>query len=467
MSMTANLAVGGSSARRPNVNMPIKAAASIWPVLPIVVLVYSFLLLAPEVRFTVAGITLPPYRLVLIPLFLQVFVSLVMGRLRLNWADLLVIAASGSTLVSFMSHYGNSEGVVRAFGTIIDSAGAYFVARSSIRKPNDLRIALIMLAPGLLLAGLEMAFESFSKRLIIRPLFQKYFGSSYIYLDGQEVGALQLRQDFRMGGLLRAYGTFSHPILGGLVLSSSLLMFFYSSIRGIPKKIGIFASFLGFFALSSATIISLALSAAVIGLNELVKRVRNVTWWLVTGALIFVGAFIEIGSKGGLVNVLIRQTLDPQTGYFRKLIWEYGLISIGKHPWLGIGYEEYERPPAMHSSSVDAHFLALGIRDGVFVPLAILAAFIITQVALGRAIGRISGPDRKLLLGVNGSLFGLLVASMTVTFFSEGMIWFMALIGIGSSLGQLVPDARPVSALKPSQLHRPTSAALQNAEGVR
>lgn len=441
MSVTANPVAMGARQSHTAAQRPRKAPSSVWSVLPFVLLVYSFLLLAPEVRFSVGGITLPPYRLILIPLFLRVFFALVTGRLKVGIADILVLAASGATLVSFIHHYGNGPGSVRAFGTIIDSAGAYFVARSSIRKPNDLRIALIMIAPGMLLAGLEMAMESFTKRLIIRPFFERYFGSSYIYLDGQEVGALELRRDYRMGGLLRAYGTFSHPILGGLILSSSLLIYFCSSLKGVPKVIGVIAGFLGFFALSSATIISIALSAVIFATDEAIKRVRNVSWWLVSVALVFVGVFIEIGSKGGLVNILIRQTLDPQTGYFRKLIWEYGLISIGKHPWFGIGYEEYERPPSMHSSSVDAHFLALGIRDGVFVPLAILAAFIITQLMLGRAVSRSSGLDRKLLFGLNGALFGLLVASMTVTFFSEGMIWFMSMIGMGASLGQFVPEA--------------------------
>lgn len=422
--------------------------ALIGSVLPLAVLVYSFLLLAPEARFTVMGITLPPYRLVLIPLFLRVMLSYVSGRIRPGAADLLVLIASISTLISFMHHYGAANGAVRGFGTIIDSAGAFYVARSCIRTPNDLRIFLIMIAPGMLFSGALMALESASHRLIVRPFFERYFGSVAFYTAGQEVGSVNLRYDYRIFGLLRAYGVFSHPILGGIILSSSLLLFYYSSIRGIPKFLGLVAAGCGFFALSSATIISLGISFVVIFSNIIVQKIRSLSWWLVTLALFLMGFFVEVASKGGLINVLIRQTLDPQTGYFRKLIWEYGLISVQKNPLFGIGYEEYERPPSMQSSSVDAHFLALGIRDGVVPPIAILAAMIFIQLALGRAIGRISGVDRKLLFGVNGAMVGLFIASMTVTFFSEGLIWFMAMLGIGASLGQLAPRGvqGPVSA---------------------
>lgn len=429
--------------------------AMVAPVLPLVLLIYSFLLLPPEARTNLFGVNLPSYRMILIPLFIQVVVSYLTGRIRPVMADFLVGAASLWTLMSFMHHYGFQNGAIRGFGTLIDSAGAYFVARACVRTPRDLRLFLLLIAPGLLLAGAEMAFESISKRLYIRPFFQTYLGSAATYVAGQEAGSIELRRDFRIGGLLRAYGNFSHPIIGGLILSSSLLMFYYSRIKGIPRLAGLAGGFFGFFALSSATIISILIAAAVIALNVVVERVRSLTWWLVVLTLSMLGLLVQMASKGGLVNVLIRQTLDPQTGYFRKLIWEYGLISVRRNPVYGIGYAEYERPTNLiPSSSVDAHFLALGIRDGVVPPVAILIAMVLILISLGRTIGRINGVDRKLLFGLNGALFGLLIGSMTVTFFSEGLIWFMAMLGIGAALGKFNPQGvnAPSASLPPTSL---------------
>lgn len=406
-------------------------------VLPLVVLIYSFLLLPPETRVTIADLSLPLYRLILIPLFMRVMFLFVTGRVRFQVADVFVLLASASTLTSFMHHYGASEGAIRGFGILVDSAGAYFAARICIRTPNDLRVFLVLIVPGLLFAGMMMALESVTHNFIMRPFFARYLGATYVYGAGEETGARVFRYEYRMGGLLRAYGPFSHPILGGLILSSSLLLYWTSGIRAIFGKIGNAVGLLGFFALSSATIISIMLSVVIFALNAMVQRIRTLNWWAVVLGFILVGLVLEVGSASGLVNVLIRQTLDPQTGYYRKLIWEYGVISVSHNQLYGIGYAEYERPLGLlPSASVDAHFLALGIRDGVIVPLAVLAALILTQIRLGRAVGRVTGPDRKLLLGVNGVLVTLLVASMTVTFFGEGLIWFMAFLGIGASLAQ-------------------------------
>lgn len=420
----------------------------IWPLL---LLLTSFFLLSPEVRITVIGINLPAYRLLALALSWHWISALSRHEFRLMSVDWLIILVNIWILISFSYHYGIGTGVVRGMGVVVDTASAYFLARSCIRTPADLRLLFLLLIPPLLLAGLEMLTESVIKDFVVRPAYGKIFGRVSAYAAGNggaAEGVLDLRKEYRLGGLMRAMGPFSHPILGGLTLTSTLLIFLTSGIRSWPKYVGCFAAFLGFFALSSATILSLVVSLALFFGDKLIAYLRSVSWWMISIFLIIVGLTVEFASKGGLVNILIRQTLDPQTGYYRKMIWDWGLRSVGKHPWFGIGYAEYERPLGLlPSGSVDAHFLASGMVFGVVVPLANLLAVIIAQLKLGAVIGRGRGADRNLLFGLNAAMFGMMFTSMTVTYFGEARLWFMAFIGMVASMSQLKLARLPIENL--------------------
>jgi len=434
------LASGASAAAMPRRR---ESSGQVAKMLPILLLAYSVLLLPPEVRISFFGVNLPMYRIIIIGFALPWLVIFERRRFKLGVADGLILAACGWMIVSFTHHYGFGVGFVRAMGVVIDTGGGYFVARFCIRSPNDLRKFLLLIIPALTISGFFMAAESFTKNFIVRPAFASIFGQVAAYSAGAADGVLEIRKEFRLG-LMRAFASFSHPILGGVILTSTIILYLTSSIRSWPKYVAIFAGLFGFFSLSSATIISIMLSFTVFFSDKLLSYVKTASWRSVAAFVFIVGMILQVSSQKGIITVLIRQTIDPQTGYYRLAIWEWGMRSIQHNLVYGIGYADYERPMSLlPSASVDAHFLALGIRDGAFVPLALLAALVITFVVLGGVVGRAKGPDRKMLFGMNAALFGLFVASMTVTFFGEGAIWFMALVGMGASLAQFRPGTPP------------------------
>lgn len=431
---------------RPNGKVGVRELVR--PIWPLLLLFTSFFVLSPEVRVTILGVNLPAPRLIALALSWHWVSALNRGQFRLMAADWLVIAACLWMLISFSYHYGAGDGIVRGMGVVIDSAGAYFLARSCIRTPTDLRLLFLLLLPALLLAGLEMLAESVLKDFFVRTAYGQVFGRVLAYSGGAAEGVLDLRKEFRLGGLMRALGPFSHPILGGVMLTSTLLIFLTSGIRGVPKYLGCSAAFLGFFALSSATIIALTMSLMLFFGDRILKRFRRISWWVVTFFVVVLGMGIELASNSGIVNLLLRQTLDPQTGYYRKLIWEWGMRSIGNQPWFGIGYADYVRPKnLLPNGSVDAHFLSIGMVFGLIVPLAILLAAIFVQLKLGVVVGRLKGADRSLLFGLNASLFILLFASMTVTYFGESRLWFMAFIGMAASMSQLKLVRQPIDSI--------------------
>lgn len=419
---------------------------------PLLLLAYSMFFLSPEVRVTVAGVNLPAYRLVILAFAIPWLMISERRRVRFGLADLLIVLASVWTLVSFIDHYGYGSGFVRAMGVVIDTAGGYFVARLCIRDTSDLRLFFLLIIPGLAFAGAFMAFESLHKGHVLRPMYASIFGQLPRYSEGAVNGFNEIRLEYRYG-FLRAISVFSHPILGGVLLSSTLIVFLNSGIKHWPLYLALISGLCGIFSLSSAAGIAIILSIILKVTDKFIRLVRGLTWNVIVTFTMLVGLGLEVVSNKGLLDLLIRQTLVPQTGYYRKAIWEWGLKSVEKHPVYGIGYAEYERPLGLlPSPSVDAHFLALAIRDGAFVSLAIAFSMAITIVLLGRVVGKGKGPERDMLFGLNCALVILFVASMTVTFFGESLIWFMAMIGAGASLAQCVfmparkpPESVPLS----------------------
>lgn len=426
------------------------------PLLPLLILLYSFFIFPPEVKLTVLSANIPLYRLIAIIFSWKWIASYSRKDLHFTVVDGLISFSSLWMIVAFLHHYGAGTGFIRGMGIAIDTAGSYFLARSCIRTPAQLRLLFLLLVPGLALAGLEMLLESFRKDFIVRPAFARIFGQVSGYSAGADSGAVELRREFRIGGLMRAMGPFSHPILGGITLTSTLLIYMSSGIRSWPRIVGCGAAVLGFFALSSATILAIMLAVFLFASDIMLRRLQSVTWWIVLALVILLIFFLEFSSQGGVVNLLVRQTLDPQTGYYRKLIWEYGLKSVGNNMLYGIGYAEYERPLSLlPSGSVDAHFLATGIAFGVLVSFTLLLGAIIAVFRLGAVMGGGKGADRNLLFGLNGALLILLASSMTVTYFGEARIWFMAIIGMAVSMGQLVLHKAPAASDMPlsSQLN--------------
>ncbi len=403
-------------------------------IFPLALLIYSVILLPPEAQFQFSGVNLPIYRIVilaLIPLMIGRFAS---GRAKVGVADWLMLAISAWMIFSFVHVYGIESGIVRGFGVVVDTAGAFLVARVSIDSTTALRRLLIVIAPGMLLAGLEILIESVTHRAIVRPAFAAVFGYVANYEGGQVVGAFDFSgpQEIRLG-LLRAWGPFPHPILGGIILTSMLPLWLMGGIRSWPRLAGLISALLGLFTISSAAFLALAMGLAFCSFDRFKRHIPSVRWPLIATVMMLALLAVQLASKNGVVRVLARLTLDPQTAYYRILIWRYGLRSVAEHPVYGIGFKTYERPSGM-TSSIDAHFLLLGVRNGVVAPVLLLTVFFVTMIRLGQRSTRVGGSDGNLFVAVNFMLVVLLISGLTVTFFGSANVWLMAIVGICATL---------------------------------
>lgn len=404
---------------------------AILQILPIALLAYSFLLLPPEVRVAVGGLNLYSYRLVLIVLLPIVIFRYIRGETRISVADGLIGLGSAWMLLSFVALFGIGAGLVRGGALVLDFAGAYFVARISIASTTDFRRTLILIAPGAFFAGTMMAAESISHRLLVRPFWRDIFGALPRYIEGEAVGELEYQFEVRLG-LLRAFSSFSHPILGGGLLASLLPLYLFSSLRGWPKFAGILAAAAGFFSVSSAAILSLAVIIALSVVDFAKRWAPQIRWQHLAslGAIMLVAA--QIATTNGIVAVISRFTINPATAYIRQMQWLYGIEAIKSRPIFGFGYDSIPAASWM-TASIDAHFLAMGIRHGPLVPILLLVTIGWIMIKLGIRASR-EPNNRNLMVGMNFMIFTLLIISMTVTYFGEANIWFMMAIGMGASL---------------------------------
>lgn len=405
-------------------------------ILPLVTLIYTCLVFAPEAAVNLGGANLTAYRAAILVLLIPVAKAMLQGRVRLLMPDLLVIAGSVWMIIAFLNLFSPGEGLIRASGIVLDALGAYLVARVSLQNYDDVRRVFILLAPGFFMAGAILAYESISQQLIYRPAFASIFGSGSVYVDGNAAGAITYQINARLG-LMRAYSTFSHPILAGVTLASLLPIYSLSGIRSWPRWLGIAAAFLGFFSVSSVVMLMLAICAGMLLVDRCKPYIRYLNWPSICVAGIGALTLIHVVSESGVQYVLIRYIFDPHNGYVRIIQWEAAWQALNSSPWFGIGFRRVPALPDWLPSSIDAHLLAVALRSGWITSLSFYLAALWVITGLGIAIRRSPPRERNLIVGLNITLFLLLLASLTVTLFGETNVYFMAMIGVGAALFQL------------------------------
>lgn len=407
--------------------------------LPMVLLVYSTLL-PQEVRISVAGQVIYPYRAVTFLLLPWLLSRIATGRMPFRLADLWVFGAVAWMIVSFCAFYGLGDGITRGGALAYDVIAPYLIARTGIRNLQDFRRLLIIVAPGLMAAGFSMMIESVTHRQLIRPIAAAIFGPLPYFEGGQAVSAAKDFNVVRLG-LLRASGPFSHPILAGLFMASFFPIYLNASIKKWPYLFGIIASVFAIFSVSSAAFLSLMLSGIFLGYDYLLKFLRGVGWRFFIFTFSTFLLFVEMASQNGVMPIIIRYTLDPATGWYRQLIWEYGTRSIERHPWFGIGFTDYERLPWM-INSIDNHWLLLGVRHGYITPVFFFIGCLVAVISLAQASARFNKYDGKLARAIVFSLVGIVLLAFTTSLFGGILTWFFVLLGVSLTISTEVSQKR-------------------------
>lgn len=409
-------------------------------VAPVIVLVVG-LIMPPEFRVDVFGQTFYAYRIAWLLFTPWAIIQLLRGRLVWHLTDALVLLGAGWLTISFIFLYGIETGLTSGLGPTLDIAIPYLITRIAITSLQDFRRLLIALCPIFAFFAVLLPIEAYLQERFIRDAFRSVFGA----FGRSEFGltsAFIIATDTRFG-FLRAMGPFSHPILAGLFFSSLLPLYHWSGIRGWPRYVGIISGFASVFTFSSAAMVSIILFMIMAIYDFIQKRVAFLNWFLFINASLFTALTLHLISQKGLINVIIRYTLNPTTGYYRLLIWEFGTKSVEKNPLFGIGYSRFDALDWM-GDSIDAHFLSLAIRYGLPAALPLFVAAVLPIWACARAASLTSGPNSATAVGLAVTFVILAVAAFTVTYYGGMLIWFMVLLAIANVFPSLGPrKARP------------------------
>ena len=193
------------------------------------------------------------------------------------------------------------------------------------------------------------------------------------------VHAQQLSPQFR-GGLLRGQSIFDHPILFGTYCAFAGVILYFAQSSVIKSLFWFVICGIGcFLAQSSAPLLALILGICVI-LYDRVMRQYPGRWKLLLSCIVcfIVGLFI-VSDKP--MSFLIRNfTLDPQTGYYRILIWQFGGDEVLRSPLFGIGFRDWVRASWM-GGSVDTLWLGLAMNYGI--PTAVLFGMVLISATRG------------------------------------------------------------------------------------
>ncbi len=409
---------------------------------PLVLLAYSFCV-PEQVSFFFLGLKFFVFRIILLLLIPSIISAYKNQTIVSKLTDTLVVAALAWLFASQLVTIGIAKAAANGGASIIDLGLTYFVARSRLTSIARARELLVKLGPAFLLAGSMVAFETLSGHYIVQPFVSR--------LTGQPVSAITDMNSGRLG-LLRGTGPFPHPILGGLQLASLLPIFLLSNIPIRARLIGVVGAFTAIFTISSSVLIAIILCLFLVAFEVVRERVPVISWNGFMGALIAGLTGVQLFTPGGVVKIIVNYlTLDKWTAYYRTLIWQYGLENVYRHPWFGLGLEDWSRPYWM-TESIDNYWLYLAITYGVPESLLRVSIAVIAAIVAGRNMNRFNTGDRRIMLGFIIGISMMTLMAFTVTFWGVTQAWYYFLIGCTVSLGESVhnlPDPARRTAAHP------------------
>jgi hypothetical protein len=389
------------------------------PALPVVLFMIGFVV--PWV-VQIGALSLSMSRLVLLVMIVPCLLRWASGKAGpVRLTDFIVLGFCHWSCIAIGVVHGFDRALNNGGMLFIETAGAYFLARSYILTAADFR-AMVLVLFWLFAAQLPLALaEGLTGRNVAMEAFGALLPTYHASNDGVR------------WGIKRVQGVFEHPILFGVCIGGALalthLVLGYgksTSARWLRSSI-IFAT--AFLSMSSGPYSALAAQMFLIGWAHTTGRIAN-NWLilLVIGILIYLG--IELGSNQSFMQFYVSKfSFDASTGWLRLLIWDYGTASVANHLWFGVGYGEWAHPTWM-SDSMDMFWLLNAVRFGLPAGALMLALPIWAIVATCRAKGfdHRTAQYRLAYLIAVGSF---LLVGWTVHFWGAAYACFLFVIGSG------------------------------------
>lgn len=386
---------------------------------PIILLIVAFLC-PTELSLYIAGLRFPPHRVALFILFPIAITRLLMQKgLKIRGFDIFFLLFNIWTVLIFMYHQGAQEGLVYGGSLALEGLGAYLVARAWIRTEADVRAMLHVLAVAIGVAAIIALPETLFGQIFTHDILRQITG--FVHPTGVEE---------RMG-FTRAYGVFDHPIHYGTFCAGMAAMFWYAERKTADRvKRAAMLTAATLLGLSSAPLLCLGLQGGMLVWDKLTRKLpwRGTITFLIV-AVAYVGAAVA-STRGPIAVIATSMTLDSWTGFYRLQIWENGMNNVWMYPMTGLGLAEWERPAWMFSSTIDAFWLVIMIREGIpALLLLIIAIWMLCRAVYKRGLSNKDPTVRGLARGWTMSLIALSAVATTVHLWNVPYSYFFFFLG--------------------------------------
>jgi hypothetical protein len=390
--------------------------STFWPLL------FCFSMTIPLV-IELGSLRMSPYRILLLLMLVPSLIGWLNGKGGKKIpADYFMILFAGWSVLSIFMTMGFAEAYQPAGMFVIETLGAYFLARTTIRDEKTFRSIVKTL---IWIAAIMLPF-AVAESLLHRPVALQLFS-----VFGKVVNTTNI--DPRLG-LRRAQVVFEHPIIYGVFCSSTFALGFYvfgSSQRkfGTLMRAGI-SVITTFVSLSTGAFLSLVVQSLLTIWDFAMRKSRR-KWTILTVIVVFLYLLVDALSNRTPAEVFITYlTFNLGASYNRVLIWRYGTEQVYMTPWFGTGISDnWSRPDWMHAS-MDNFWLVITVRHGVPALLMLIFAYF----GILRRMGRTVLTDANLVNIRKGLIFvvvGISVSICTVHLWGASFSYFFFLLGSG------------------------------------
>lgn len=317
-----------------------------------VLLALFLICLMPPLYFSIGAVRLTPVRLYLLIMLVPLLVQLLIGKAgRIRGIDICFMLFMLWMFVTMAWHHG-VERLPLSVAMTAEMLGGYLVGRVMVRNEADFRYFFKLFLLLLLVLFPFVVIELLTNRNILQELTRQ-IGPSF-FKGASSYGRM---------GLNRVMAGFEHPILYGLFCSFGFacVYYIYRERRVIALLAAAFIGFMTFASLSSAPLLAVAIQLGLI----LWARFMRERWWLLIILVSIAYVTVDALSNRTPITILINYvTFDPNTAWTRVNIWTFGSAEVLRHPLMGIGLNDWERPSWL-TGSVDNFWLLTAMRHGL------------------------------------------------------------------------------------------------------
>jgi hypothetical protein len=377
-------------------------------------------LLPPKEMSVLVGVNFTPGRICLVLLLFPALSTLFAKNYRPQWSDFFAFATAAWIAISAVYVAGFDVLFAAAGGESLEFLGAYLVGRAFLGGPKALATFVGVLKIVTVAVVLLALADTISGRWIVQDTLGALFN------------ATPPEPAYR-NNMVRATATLDHPILLGtfLSLASAIIINLGGSTwsRTILVLVCLFGCILS---QSSAALISWSIVVAAYSYDRLLKdcQWRWKAFWIVVAGLMCIMFLVANAPLGWLITHL---TLDPESAYFRYLIWDAAFGQIAQAPFTGVALNQMSAD--ILNFTIDCVWLAHAVRFGLpmifFLFLANITAMLPSYRNRKIAADGLTEESRRAFSAV---LVLFMFAGLTVHFWNYMWIFWGLCLGIRASL---------------------------------